>query len=42
MRRLAEIHHGTITPSKLHDPKNRDWMECECKSCRLAQPFGGQ
>jgi hypothetical protein len=39
---LAAIHHGTITPSKLHDPHNRDWTECEAKSCRLAQPFGEQ
>jgi hypothetical protein len=42
LRRLAEIHHGTLTPSRLHDPENRDWTECECKSCRLAQPFRGQ
>jgi hypothetical protein len=42
LRKLAEIHHGTLAPSNLHDPENRDWTECECKSCRLAQPFGGQ
>lgn len=40
LRRLAEIHHRTVTPSKLHDPRSRDWTECECNSCRLAQPFG--
>jgi hypothetical protein len=42
LRKLAEIHHCTLTPSKLHDPHNRDWTECECKSCRLAQSFGGR
>jgi hypothetical protein len=39
---LAAIHHGTITPSRLHNPRNRDWTECECRSCLLARPFGGQ
>jgi predicted house-cleaning NTP pyrophosphatase (Maf/HAM1 superfamily) len=39
LRKLAEIHHDTLTPSKLHDPHNRNWTECECRSCRLAQPF---
>jgi hypothetical protein len=42
LRKLAAIHHGTIRPSDLHDPRNRDWTECECKSCRLAQQFGGR
>lgn len=39
LRELAEIHHRTLAPSKRHEPHNRDWTECECKSCRLAQPF---
>jgi hypothetical protein len=42
LRKLADLHHRTLVNSKLHDPENRDWTECECKSCRLAQPFGGQ
>lgn len=37
LRTLAEQHHGTITGSRLHDPKNRDWTECECRSCVMVQ-----
>jgi hypothetical protein len=41
LRMLAAIHHGTLAPSRLHDPRNQEWTDCECKSCRLAQLFGG-
>lgn len=39
--KLADLHHRTLTGSKKHDPENQDWTECECKSCRLAQPYAG-
>lgn len=40
--KLADLHHRTVTGSKKHDPENRDWAECECESCRLAQPYAGR
>lgn len=37
IRYLAERHHDTIRNSKLHDPENRTWEECDCKPCKRAQ-----
>jgi len=37
IRKLADVHHRTLANSKLHDPKNRDWTECDCNTCKLAQ-----
>lgn len=31
---LVDLHHRTLTGSKLHDPENLDWTDCPCKSCR--------
>lgn len=36
LRMLADLHHRTKVPSKLHDPDNQDWTECVCASCQLA------
>lgn len=33
LRRVAQVHHGTITPSRLHDPENQDWDVCPCLTC---------
>lgn len=30
---LVELHHRTITGSKLHDPENQSWAQCACKTC---------
>lgn len=30
---LVDLHHRTLTGSKLHDPENIDWPECPCKTC---------
>ena len=32
---LTHIHHTTLAPSRLHDPRNgKSWAECECRTCR--------
>lgn len=30
---LVDRHHRTLTGSRKHDPENRDWTDCECKTC---------
>lgn len=42
LRKLADIHHSTIKPSKLHNPYNLDWTNCKAKSCQLAQSVVGR
>lgn len=34
---LVDLHHRTVTMSKKHDPGNRDWNECDCRTCRAVQ-----
>lgn len=32
---LTHIHHTTLAPSRLHDPRNgKTWAECECRTCK--------
>jgi len=36
---LVEIHHSTITGSKLHSPERVDWRDCQCRSCAAVPSF---
>lgn len=37
LAKLADLHHRTLTGSKLHDPERvLDWRDCACRSCRDA------
>lgn len=31
--KLVDQHHRMLTPSRLHDPKNQHWPECQCLTC---------
>jgi hypothetical protein len=32
---LTHIHHTTLAPSKLHDPRNgKSWADCPCRTCQ--------
>lgn len=33
LRRIIEIHHITLAPSKLHDPENQGIDACPAKTC---------
>lgn len=33
---LADLHHRTITNSRLHDPERQEWRDCPCRSCEAA------
>lgn len=34
---LADIHHRTMTGSKLHDPEHKSFRDCPCGTCRAAR-----
>lgn len=37
LRHVADIHHRTLTPSRLHDPERQiDFEACECLTCKMA------
>lgn len=41
---VIDIHHRTPAGSRKHDPTSREWHDCDCNTCRLAQAAitGGQ